>query len=107
MGAQDGGKRGRPATPRGAHQPSGGATGQATDIDIHAREILILRRRLNELMAGDESAADIDEYQSDLPEGYYDNFAPDTADYGDGDIWGGASEEEKALIKKALTEAMS
>lgn len=33
------------------HQPSGGATGQATDIDIHAREILIIRERLNELMA--------------------------------------------------------
>ena len=34
------------------HQPSGGATGQASDIDIHAKEILIIRRRLNELMAG-------------------------------------------------------
>jgi len=33
------------------HQPSGGAQGQATDIDIHAREILIIRQRLNELMA--------------------------------------------------------
>lgn len=33
------------------HQPSGGAQGQATDIDIHAREILILRERLNHLMA--------------------------------------------------------
>lgn len=33
------------------HQPSGGASGQATDIDIHAREILIIRERLNELMA--------------------------------------------------------
>ncbi len=33
------------------HQPSGGAHGQATDIDIHAKEILIIRQRLNELMA--------------------------------------------------------
>lgn len=33
------------------HQPSGGAQGQATDIEIQAREILIIRRRLNELMA--------------------------------------------------------
>ncbi len=33
------------------HQPSGGAQGQATDIEIQAREILILRQRLNELMA--------------------------------------------------------
>jgi ATP-dependent Clp protease protease subunit len=31
------------------HQPSGGFQGQATDIEIHAREILSLRRRLNEI----------------------------------------------------------
>jgi len=33
------------------HQPSGGAQGQATDIDIQAKEILIIRERLNRLMA--------------------------------------------------------
>ena len=33
------------------HQPSGGFQGQATDIDIHAREILKIRERLNEIMA--------------------------------------------------------
>jgi ATP-dependent Clp protease protease subunit len=33
------------------HQPSGGAHGQASDIDIHAREILIIRERLNRLLA--------------------------------------------------------
>ena len=31
------------------HQPSGGFSGQATDIEIHAREILNLRKRLNEI----------------------------------------------------------
>jgi ATP-dependent Clp protease, protease subunit len=31
------------------HQPSGGAQGQATDIEIQAREILFTRRRLNEI----------------------------------------------------------
>ena len=31
------------------HQPSGGFQGQATDIEIHAREILALRGRLNEI----------------------------------------------------------
>lgn len=31
------------------HQPSGGAQGQATDIEIQAREIVSLRRRLNEI----------------------------------------------------------
>jgi len=33
------------------HQPSGGAQGQATDIEIQAREILFLRERLNGLLA--------------------------------------------------------
>lgn len=31
------------------HQPSGGFSGQASDIEIHAREILSLRQRLNEI----------------------------------------------------------
>ena len=31
------------------HQPSGGAQGQATDIEIHAREILSTRARLNQM----------------------------------------------------------
>jgi ATP-dependent Clp protease protease subunit len=34
------------------HQPSGGAQGQATDIEIQAREILRIRARMNELYAG-------------------------------------------------------
>ncbi|KZD09871.1 ATP-dependent Clp endopeptidase proteolytic subunit ClpP [Oceanibaculum pacificum] len=33
------------------HQPSGGAQGQATDIEIHAREILSIRARLNRIYA--------------------------------------------------------
>ena len=33
------------------HQPMGGVQGQATDIDIHAREILNLRDRMNEILA--------------------------------------------------------
>lgn len=33
------------------HQPSGGAQGQASDIHIHAQEILKTRQRLNEIMA--------------------------------------------------------
>jgi ATP-dependent Clp protease protease subunit len=33
------------------HQPMGGFQGQATDIEIHAKEILFLRGRLNEIMA--------------------------------------------------------
>ena len=34
-----------------SHQPSGGFRGQATDIEIHARETLRLKQRLNEIMA--------------------------------------------------------
>ncbi len=33
------------------HQPMGGFQGQASDVEIHAREILYLRARLNDLMA--------------------------------------------------------
>ncbi len=33
------------------HQPSAGYSGQATDIEIHAKEVLELKRRLNEIMA--------------------------------------------------------
>lgn len=33
------------------HQPLGGAQGQATDIEIQAREILYIKRRLNEILA--------------------------------------------------------
>jgi len=33
------------------HQPMGGVQGQATDIDIHAREILKIRERLNKILA--------------------------------------------------------
>jgi len=47
-----GAKGKRFATPNArvmVHQPSGGAQGQATDIEIQAREILTLRRRLNQI----------------------------------------------------------
>lgn len=33
------------------HQPLGGYQGQATDIDIHAKNILSIKKRLNELLA--------------------------------------------------------
>jgi ATP-dependent Clp protease protease subunit len=52
------------------HQPSGGAQGQATDIDIHAKEILIIRERLNELMAS-HTGQDLETIQLDTER---DNF---------------------------------
>ena len=33
------------------HQPAGGFQGQASDIEIHAKEILYLKQRLNEMLA--------------------------------------------------------
>ena len=33
------------------HQPMGGFQGQASDIEIHAKEILYLRQRLNEILS--------------------------------------------------------
>jgi ATP-dependent Clp protease protease subunit len=62
------------------HQPSGGAQGQATDIDIQAREILIIRERLNQLMAEHTGQA-IETIQKDTER---DNFmnAEDSKSYG-------------------------
>ncbi len=47
------------------HQPSGGAQGQATDIEIHAREILYIRQRLNELYAT-HTGKTIDDINKDM-----------------------------------------
>jgi ATP-dependent Clp protease protease subunit len=33
------------------HQPLGGFQGQASDVEIHAREILYIKQRLNEMLA--------------------------------------------------------
>jgi ATP-dependent Clp protease protease subunit len=46
------------------HQPSGGAQGQASDIEIQAKEILFLRERLNRLMA-DHTGQTIDVIERD------------------------------------------
>ena len=46
------------------HQPSGGAQGQASDIEIQAREILFLRERLNSLLA-DHTGQTIDVIERD------------------------------------------
>lgn len=52
------------------HQPWGGFQGQATDIDIHAQEILRLKKRLNELMA-EHCGRDVEEVTRDTER---DNF---------------------------------
>lgn len=62
------------------HQPSGGAQGQATDIQIQAREILDLRERLNQMLA-ENTGQTIERIGLDTER---DNFmsAPDAVSYG-------------------------
>ena len=52
------------------HQPSAGFQGQATDISIHAQEVLELKRRLNEIMA-EHTGQPIEKIEQDLER---DNF---------------------------------
>ncbi|MDP3295045.1 MAG: ATP-dependent Clp endopeptidase proteolytic subunit ClpP [Nevskia sp.] len=54
------------------HQPSGGAQGQATDIEIQAREILYLREKLNRLMA-DHCGQTIEKVATDVERDYFMN----------------------------------
>ena len=58
------------------HQPSGGFQGQATDIEIHAREILSLRSRLNQIYAN-HTGKTIDEIEKSMERDRF--MAPDEA----------------------------
>jgi ATP-dependent Clp protease protease subunit len=62
------------------HQPLGGAQGQATDIEIQAREILRLKARLNEIMAF-HTGRSIDDIDHDTDRDYYMD-AKAAVDYG-------------------------
>ncbi len=52
------------------HQPSGGAQGQATDIEIHAREIIKTREQLNRIYA-DRTGQTIEKITADMERDYY------------------------------------
>ncbi|MEM9601824.1 MAG: ATP-dependent Clp endopeptidase proteolytic subunit ClpP [Pseudomonadota bacterium] len=52
------------------HQPMGGFQGQASDIDIHAREILGIRQRLNEILA-EHTGQSLDKVQEDTDRDYF------------------------------------
>ena len=52
------------------HQPWGGAQGQATDVEIHAREILRLRDLLNEILAGNTGQS-LAKIQQDTERDYF------------------------------------
>jgi ATP-dependent Clp protease protease subunit len=62
------------------HQPLGGFQGQATDIDIHAREILRTRDKLNELLVK-HTGQSIDRIKSDTERDYF-MSAMESKEYG-------------------------
>ena len=62
------------------HQPMGGAQGQATDIEIHAREILKTREQLNRILA-ERSGQPIEKVQADTERDYF-MSAGEAAEYG-------------------------
>ncbi len=62
------------------HQPLGGAQGQATDIEIHAREILRLRADLNKVLS-ERTGQPLDKIERDTERDYF-MSAAEAADYG-------------------------
>jgi ATP-dependent Clp protease, protease subunit len=52
------------------HQPMGGAQGQATDIEIHAREILKTREQLNRILA-ERTGQPLEKIQADTERDYF------------------------------------
>ena len=52
------------------HQPSGGASGQATDIEIHAREIIKTREQLNKIYA-DRTGQPLEKIAADMERDRY------------------------------------
>ncbi|MET0519957.1 MAG: ATP-dependent Clp endopeptidase proteolytic subunit ClpP [Burkholderiaceae bacterium] len=62
------------------HQPLGGAQGQATDIEIHAREILKTREQLNKIMA-ERTGQSLEKIQADTERDYF-MSAAEAASYG-------------------------
>jgi len=62
------------------HQPLGGFRGQATDIEIHAKEILAVRQRLNEIMAS-HTGQSVERIKDDTERDRY-LSAPEAKEYG-------------------------
>ena len=52
------------------HQPLGGTQGQATEIEIHAREILKTRERLNKILA-ERTGQPLEKIQHDTERDYF------------------------------------
>jgi ATP-dependent Clp protease, protease subunit len=62
------------------HQPLGGTQGQATDIEIHAREILKTREQLNRILS-ERTGQPLEKIQADTERDYY-MSADESATYG-------------------------
>ncbi|HAJ11644.1 MAG: ATP-dependent Clp endopeptidase proteolytic subunit ClpP [Hydrogenophaga sp.] len=62
------------------HQPLGGAQGQATEIEIHAREILKTREQLNKILA-ERTGQPLEKIERDTERDYY-LSAAESAEYG-------------------------
>ena len=62
------------------HQPLGGFQGQASDIDIHAKEVLLVRDRLNTILAN-HTGQPIERIQKDTDRDFF-MSGKDAADYG-------------------------
>ena len=52
------------------HQPSGGAQGQASDIQINAEKILKIRQKLNEILA-ERTGQDLEKIERDTDRDYW------------------------------------
>ena len=81
------------------HQPSGGAQGQASDIEIQAREILKLREALNKIMA-DRTGQTLEKIRLDSERDYFMSAEEATA-YGLVDRVMSRSEHEQQLPAEA------
>ncbi|MGO1251269.1 ATP-dependent Clp endopeptidase proteolytic subunit ClpP [Psychrobacter sp.] len=62
------------------HQPSGGAQGQATDIEINAREILKIRDRLNKILS-ERTGQPLEKIEKDVERDFWLD-APEAKEYG-------------------------
>jgi ATP-dependent Clp protease protease subunit len=62
------------------HQPLGGVQGQAVDIEIHAKEILKIRLRLNEIIAS-HTGRSVEQIENDTDRNYF-MSAEEAKDYG-------------------------
>jgi ATP-dependent Clp protease protease subunit len=62
------------------HQPSGGAQGQASDIEIHARDILKIRDQLNRILAANTGQT-VEKIERDTERDYF-MFADEAQTYG-------------------------